>query len=115
MRYLRKITNKTRKDRERNTNIREQLNIKPITQIIENKQLKWYGHIKRMEKQRIPRKVMETRMEEKRTRGRPRVTWMETIEKAGKRRGKTIKELNKLTTNRKEWRKFAENPPTPLA
>ena len=74
MRYLRKITNKTRKDRERNTNIREQLNIKPITQIIENKQLKWYGHIKRMEKQRIPRKVKETRMEEKRRRGRPRVT-----------------------------------------
>ena len=39
-----------RRDLERNTKIREELKVKPITESIETKQLKWYGHVKRMGK-----------------------------------------------------------------
>ena len=48
MKYLRRVVDKTRMDRERNTKIREDLQIRPITQTIQEKQLKWIGHTKRM-------------------------------------------------------------------
>ena len=47
MKYLRPVLNKTRKDRERNVKIRETLKVRPVTQVIEEKQLKWFGHVKR--------------------------------------------------------------------
>ena len=110
MKYLRRTANKTRRDLERNTKIREELKVKPIIESIETKQLKWYGHVKRMGKERIPRKCLEVRMEGKRSRGRPRTSWMENINNHVRKRNKTLKEADKLTADRKEWRKFSEGP-----
>ena len=113
MKYLRRISNKTKRDMIRNTKIREDLKVKPITEYIETSQLKWYGHVKRMENKRLPKKIMETRMEGKRARGRPRTSWIDSITSAGKKRQKTLVEMNRMVTNRKEWRKFSESNPTP--
>ena len=41
MKYLRPVLNKTRKDRERNVKVRETLKVKPVTEMIEEKQVKW--------------------------------------------------------------------------
>ena len=68
MKFLRRIVGKTRRDCERNTSIREELGVKAITNRLECKQLKWYGHVKRMSKKRIQRKCMEARTGEKRGR-----------------------------------------------
>ena len=57
MKYLRRVAGKTRRDLERNIKIREDLNVKPITTDLEVKQLKWYGHMKRMGKERLPRRI----------------------------------------------------------
>ena len=65
MRFLRRVANKTRRDLERNTKIRDDLGLTPITTQVETKQLKWYGHVKRMPKDRIPRKVWEARVDGK--------------------------------------------------
>jgi hypothetical protein len=48
-----------------------------ITDIIEKKRLEWYGHVKRMPEDRIPKLIVEWIPEERRKRGRPRRTWME--------------------------------------
>ena len=58
-------------------------------------------------------KILETRMEGKRGRGRPRTTWMGNVISVGKKRKKTLVEMNRIVNNRKEWRKFAEMDPTP--
>ena len=110
MKYLRRVANKTRRDMERNTNIGEELESKPLTAQIETKQLSWYGHVKRMGKDRIPRKILEVRMEGKKARGRPRTTWFENIERAVQKRGKSIREMSPITADRKKWKDFIMDP-----
>ena len=113
MKYLRRVANKTRRDLERNTKIREDLGVKPVAHDIEQKQLLWYGYLKRMQKERLPRKCLEARTEGRRSRGRPRRTWLEGIEAAGRQRSKTLAEMDKLAADRKSWRKFVKKDPTP--
>ena len=67
------MANKTRFERERKTRIREELGARPVMNMIEEKQLNWYEHVKRMGPDRITRRVVEAREWEKRTRGRPRL------------------------------------------
>jgi hypothetical protein len=53
-----------------------------IIDIIEKKRLQWYGHVKRMPVERIPKLIMEWIPEERRKRGRCRKTWMEGVQAA---------------------------------
>ena len=76
------------------------MKVRPVTQMIEEKQLKWFGHVKRMGKDRIVRKSVEAREWEKRSRGRPRITWLDNIKEYGRKRGKTLPELEKITKDR---------------
>jgi hypothetical protein len=48
-----------------------------IIDIIERKRLQWYGHLKRIQDERLPKLIMEWIQGERRKRGRPRKTWME--------------------------------------
>jgi hypothetical protein len=46
---------------------------------INTKQLKWYGHVQRMEEGRLPKQVMKWSSQGRRKRGRPKLTWVEGI------------------------------------
>ena len=46
---------------------------------IKTQQLKWYGHVQRMEEGRLPRKVMKWSPPGRRKQGRPKATWEEGI------------------------------------
>ena len=46
---------------------------------IKTKQLKWYGHVQRMEEGRLPKKVMKRSPPGRRKRGRPKLSWAEEI------------------------------------
>ena len=46
---------------------------------IRTKQLKWYGHVQRMEEGRLPKEVMKWSPPGRRKRGRPKLTWAEEI------------------------------------
>ncbi|KAI4459519.1 myb/sant-like dna-binding domain [Holotrichia oblita] len=48
MKYLRRVKGITRKDRIRNTQIREEMNIQHINEYIQTRQMSWWGHIQRM-------------------------------------------------------------------
>jgi len=68
--------------------------------IIEQKRLQWYGHVKRMPEERIPKLIMDLISRERRKRGRPRKTWMEGVKAA-----MTIGNLEPdQWRNREEWR-----------
>ena len=75
MRVLRLIRRVARKDRIRNDYQREELGVESILKIIENGQLRWFGHVKRMERNRYPRKYYEWKPEGRRGVGRPRMRW----------------------------------------
>ena len=49
MRFLRKILGKTRRYRIRNERVREELGVRSVLETIEERQLKWFGHVNRME------------------------------------------------------------------
>ena len=50
----------SRKDKIRNTIITQKMNVtRSLLDDIKTKQLKWYGHVQRMEEGRLPKKVMK--------------------------------------------------------
>ena len=65
------------------------LHQKPIPGKVAKKQLKWYGHVRRMNETRKPKQYMEARPEGRRQRGRQRTTYADVIEHLGMKRGKT--------------------------
>jgi len=76
---------KSRMERIKNEHIQEIMGVKgkpDIIHIIEQKRLQWYGDVKRMSEERIPKLIMDWIPRERRKRERPRKTWMEGIQAA---------------------------------
>jgi hypothetical protein len=73
MKYLRKVTGKTRRDQIRNTKIRNQLKQESVEVLMEKRTLRWCRHAVRMDLERRPKLVLEARPEGGRGKGRPRV------------------------------------------
>lgn len=72
MKVLRIIRGVTRIDRMRNDRIREELEVTSLLEEVERSELRWYGHVKRMDEKRKPRKYLEWRPLRRRTVGRPK-------------------------------------------
>jgi hypothetical protein len=87
----------------KNENIKEIIVVKgklDIIDITKKKRLQWYGHVKRIPEERIPKLILEWVSEERRKRGRPRKTWMEGVHAA-----MTTRNLEQdQWRNREEWR-----------
>ena len=65
MKLLRAIINKTKKHMIRNTNIRSELGVDKIKNGIQKSKLKWFGPVIQMAEERIPKKMLHTKMEGK--------------------------------------------------
>lgn len=104
MRFLRRIENKTKKDRIRNDTYRHNLQMEPVTEKIGEGQLRWFGHVCRMPRDRITKRVYETRVPGKNKRGRPRKTWEEGIREEAASRGIRWKEIKQVAQDRKLWK-----------
>jgi len=75
MDVLRRLARKSRTERIKNEHIKDIMGVKgepDIIDIIEKKRLQWYGHVKRMPEERIPKLIMEWVPMERSKRGRPR-------------------------------------------
>ena len=62
MDVLKRSARKSRMERTKNEGIKEIMGVKgkpDIIDIIEKKRLQWYGHVKRMPEERIPKLIME--------------------------------------------------------
>jgi hypothetical protein len=88
MKFLREILGKTRRDKIKNDDIREQLKIDDIKYNIERNRLKWYGHVMRMADERIPKRTLEMKLRGRRPRCRPRTRWMDQVMRDVEKRGK---------------------------
>ena len=65
----------SRKEKIRNNVIKQKMNVtRSLLEDIKSKQLKWYGHVQRMEEGRLPKEVMKWSPPGRRKRGRPKLT-----------------------------------------
>lgn len=106
MRYFRRVAGKTRRDRVRNQTLRTNLQVQPLTEVVDRNKMRWFGHLVRMEDQRIPKQMLEARTQGRRPRGRPRMKWMDSIKPAFLKRGVDPNCAKTVATDRKRWRKL---------
>ncbi|CAG9827936.1 unnamed protein product [Diabrotica balteata] len=114
MNYWRRCCQLTRRERVRNTEIRERMGI-DIDILVECKRLKWYGHVERMNDQRWPKRMLQWIPTNRRKKGRPRRSWRQEVKGAMEDRGLQVDDWN----DRKRWKlgrvsKFRHLKGTPL-
>lgn len=75
MRFLRSVLGVTKRDRIRNEDIRNQLQIFNLNEEIDHHRKKWLDHVDRMDERRYPKKILNYIPEGKRNIGRPKKRW----------------------------------------
>ena len=77
---LRWICGHTRRDRVRNDDIRERLGVAPIEEKLVQHGLRWFGYVQRRPPETSVRSgILSQDSNVKRSRERPKLTWVETI------------------------------------
>ena len=71
---------------------------------VDQRVLRWLGHMERMDENRLARRVMMAEVIGGRVRGRPRFGWMEGVKVALGNRGMTVEAGRRCARDRKEWR-----------
>ena len=66
--------------------------------------LRWFGHVERMDNERLLTKVMIAKADGRSARGRPRFGWMDGVKRALNDRRMDMREASERTRNRNEWR-----------
>jgi hypothetical protein len=81
-----------------------QLQVEPLQERIERTQLRWFGHVCRMDDQRYPKQAFEARPEGRKKTGRPRVKWEENVRRGLQERGVDWRQARKTAMDRSAWR-----------
>jgi hypothetical protein len=104
MRYLRRVDQKTRRDKVRNQTIRTVLDVKSLQSQIQQMQFRCFCHVVRKPESRHPRMAWEARYECTRTRGRPRTKWQDNnIQNALLKKGVDWRQARTRTQDREIW------------
>ncbi len=82
MRQLRDIMNIKWYDKIKNTEILRRANLPCMADILIERNLRWVGHVQRMEEDRLPRQLLYSQLcEGKRNQGRPKLRYKEVIKR----------------------------------
>src|SRR6218665_3861363 len=105
MSWLRRIIGRSRREKVRNEQTREELGAEEtVVQKIKKRRLQWFGHVERMEEKRLPNADLYGHVEGKRSRGRQRKTWMDNVREDLKEKNIDLTRIGKATRNRDIWR-----------
>ena len=69
--------------------------------------LRWFGHVERMDEYRMARSVLMAEVSEGRVRGRPRLVCMDSVRVSLGNRGVTVEAERQCAKDRKAWRALA--------
>ena len=107
MRCLRSMCGVTRWDRLRNEEVRRRTGVLlELSNRAEQKGLRWFGHVERMDEGRMVKRISGSGVRGGRPRGRPRFGWMEGVKRSLEARGVSVEQGRVRARDRKEWRKF---------
>lgn len=114
MRQLREIMNITWKDKISNDRILRRANLPSMADMLVEKNLRWLGHVHRMEKERLPRQLLYSQLcKGKRSRGRPRLRYKDAVKRNLKVRDIELSAWQQLADNRATWRSIIKPKSTP--
>ena len=106
MQMIRWMCSSSLKDRRTNEELRRLVGVEPIITFIRSGRLRWYGHVMRKGDEDWVKKCMEYRVKGRRPIGRPRKTWLESVEA-----DMAELEIDKEDVhNRSKWRRNVNAP-----
>ena len=91
----------------RNSEVRRRTGQPPASSLLKKSRLRWYGHVRRMDADRLPRILLDWNPERvggKRRRGRCRTRWMDAVVRDAESIGIDREVLDQMTTDRTRWR-----------
>ena len=92
----------SRMDKVRNEDVRRKAAIeRELASRADQRVLRWFGHVERMDKYRMARRVLMAEVSVGRERGRPRLGWMDGVKVALGNRGMTMEAARQCTKDRK--------------
>ena len=90
-------------DRVRNEEVRRRAGIeRELASRADQRVLRWFGHVERMDEYRIPRRVLMAEVSGGRVRRRQRLGWMDCVKVAFGNRGVTVEAARQYAKDRKE-------------
>ena len=95
----------TKWDRLRNEEVRRRTGVlRELSQRAEQKGLQWFGHMERMNDDRMTKKIMRSEVGGRRQRGKPKTRWKDSIKKSLGKRGLSMDQGHVKARNRSEWK-----------
>ena len=105
MKCLRSLVGVSRTDGVRDEEVRRRAGIEwELASRADQRVLRWFGHVERMDEYRIARRVLMAEVSWGQVRGRPRLGWMDGLKVALRNRGMTVEAARQSVKDRKEWR-----------
>ena len=105
MKCLRSLVGVSRMDGVRNEAVRMRAGIeRELASRADQRVLRWFGHVERMDENRMASSVCMAEVSGRRVRGRPRLDWMDGVKVALGNRGMTVEAARQYAKDRKEWR-----------
>ena len=102
---LRSMTGVSRLDRARNEVVRARTGVRrEFAARVDMNVLRWFGHVERMDNERLLKKAMNAKVDARSPRGRRRFGWMDGVKRALNDRRMDVREASEGAKNRNEWR-----------
>lgn len=89
----------------------EELGVNSLTDILEKRQLEWFGDVCQMDEDCRPRKFFEARPISKIPRGMPKMSWKDSVARVGERKRKQLDFMKALAKDRDSWVAWIKTPP----
>ena len=105
MRMLRWMCGVTKLDKIRNERIRGTTKVGEITKKVQERRLKWHGHVMRREEYYVGRRAIEMKVHGRRKRGRLKRRWLYKVDDDIKEKGLSADQVH----NRATWRHMSSN------
>ena len=101
---MRSMTDVSLLDRVRNEVVRVRTGVRrELAARVDMNVLRWFGRVERMGNERLLEKVMNTKVDRRSARGRPKFGWMDGVKRALNDRRMDIREASERARNRNEW------------
>ena len=105
MKCLRSMTGVSQLDKVRNEVVRARTGVRrELAARVDMNVLRWFGHVERMDNERLLKKVMNAKADGRSAKGRPRFRWMDGVKRALNDRRMDIREASERARHRNEWR-----------